>query len=125
MSKIDTPPNGVLIYLDDQGRWVISANRFSHKVLDQELYDEMFNQARQFLAEARESGVEDLVDPDDDEGIAERLPKIGDEVPGLENINRVTESLEEAASIVPKLWGWIVGIDDKIPAELEGLSEPE
>jgi hypothetical protein len=124
ISKIETPPNGVLIYLDEKGQWVISANRFLTKVLDQELYETMFEQARQFLREARDEGHEGLVDPEDDDAIAERLPNIGESIPGMENVNRVVESLDEAASVIPKLWAWIVGLDEEVPAEVQSLREP-
>lgn len=107
-------PSGVLVYLNQEtGEWVMSVNRFIKKMVTEEHYVELIGQAKEFLREARAAG-HDVVDPDDEDAIRERLPGIGDEIGGLESVNRVLEGgLEEAADILPKLWGWIVGIDEE------------
>lgn len=107
-------PNGVLVYLNPEtGDWVMSVNRFTKKKVTEEHYVDLIGQAKEFLREARAHG-HDVVDPDDEDAIRERLPKVGEEIEGLESVNRVLErGLEEAAEILPKLWGWIVGIDEE------------
>lgn len=107
-------PNGILVFLDPEtGQWTLSINRFVTKIITQEVYAGLLEQAKEFLTEARQQGY-DVVDPNDEDAISERLPKVGDEVRELESCNRVLEGgLEEAATILPNLWGWIVGMDDK------------
>jgi hypothetical protein len=106
-------PNGVLVYLDNEtGNWVMSVNRFVKKKIDAEQRAELLQQAKEFLREAQSQGFP-VVDPDDDDAISERIPSIGEEVEGLESLNRVLEGgLEEAASILPNLWDWLVGITE-------------
>lgn len=115
MSLMNTEnmPSGVLVYLNPEtGEWVMSVNRFTKKMVTEEHYVELIGQAKDFLREARAAGHE-VVDPDDEDAIRERLPQVGEEISGLESVNRVLEGgLEEAADILPKLWGWIVGIDE-------------
>lgn len=107
-------PNGILIILDPEtGQWTLSINRFVTKIITQEIYAELLSQAKEFLREARDQGFP-VVDPDDDDAIMERIPGIGDEVQHIESNSRILDGgLEEAASILPNLWGWIVGIDDE------------
>lgn len=103
-------PSGVLIYLDNEGQWVMALNRVVKKVLDDNGYAELLSEAKEFLREARRHG-HDVVDEDDEYEIRNRLPKVGDSVPQLEARTRVLEGgLEEAATILPHLWDWIVGI---------------
>lgn len=106
-------PNGVLVYLNQEtGEWVMSVNRFTKKMVTEDHYSELIGQAKEFLREAQAAG-HDVVDPDDEYAIRERLPKIGEEISGLESLNRVLDGgLEEAADLLPKLWGWLVGIDE-------------
>lgn len=106
-------PNGILIYLDNEGDWVMSINRVISKEINEQEYAEMISEAKNFLRAAREMG-HDVVDAEDDEAIVERLPKVGDSVPQMQSVNRVLDGgLEEAASILPHLWEWVVGIADK------------
>lgn len=113
--SMDSIPNGVMIILDpESGQWQMSVNRVQRSVVTSEMYAEMFSEAKQWLREARDNGLP-VVDPDDDDSIIERLPKVGDFAPtSLESVSRTLDGgLEEAASILPNLWGWIVGIDDE------------
>ena len=114
MSLTENMPNGVLVYLDpESGNWVMSVNRFVKKKIDAEQRAELLQQAKEFLREAQDKGF-DVVDPDDDDAITQRIPSIGDEVEGLESLNRVLEGgLEEAATILPNLWDWLVGIAEE------------
>lgn len=113
--EMDNLPNGVLIILDpESGEWKMSVNRVKRVVMTHELYAKMFAEAKEWLQEAKEQGLP-VVDPDDDDGIRERLPKVGEFAPTeLESVSRTLDGgLEEAASILPHLWGWIVGLDDE------------
>ena len=114
MSITKGMPNGVLVYLDNEtGNWVMSVNRFVKKKIDADQHAELVQQAKEFLREAQEQGIP-VVDPDDDEGILQRIPSIGEEVEGLESLNRVLEGgLEEAAHILPNLWDWLIGIAEE------------
>jgi hypothetical protein len=115
----DKPPNGVLIYFnEDTGHWVISANRFREIKIDNETHDALITQAKEFLRQAQESGLP-VVDPDDDYEILSRLPKLGESTTRLESCNKEVQSLEEAASYVPKLWSWLLCIDEDFPIEDE------
>lgn len=107
-------PNGVLVYFNQEtSEWVMSVNRFVKKQIDEDGVLELVSQAKDFLRMAEEQGHHLGVDPDDEDGIRERLPKVGEEVDGLESLNRVLErGLDEAAEIIPKLWGWLIGIDE-------------
>lgn len=111
----DSIPNGVLIVLDPEtGQWQMSVNRVTRTIVTHEMYAQMFSEAKDWLREARDNGLP-VVDPDDDSEIRERLPKVGDLAPtGLESVSRTLDGgLEEAAAILPKLWGWIVGLDEE------------
>lgn len=110
---MDSIPNGVMIILDPEtGQWQMSVNRVKRTVMTHEMYAEMFSEAKQWLREARDNGLP-VVDPDDEDSIRERLPKVGDLAPTeLESVSRTLDGgLEEAATILPNLWGWLVGID--------------
>lgn len=113
-SSLDNLPNGVLVILDPEtGQWKMSVNRVKRAVMTDEIYSQMFAEAKQWLQEARDQGLP-VVDPDDEEGIRERLPKVGELAPlGLESAERILDGgLEEAAMILPNLWGWLTGLDE-------------
>ena len=111
----DRPPNGILIYFSEEtGHWVISANRFREIKVDHETREALIAQAKEFLREAQEHGLP-VVDPDDDAEILSRLPKEGDSTTRMESHNKEVESLEEAADYVPKLWSWLLCLDEDFP----------
>lgn len=112
--QLSDMPNGVLICLDKEGNWQMSVNRVVQHVMDHETHHQLVLEAKSFLREAQDHGVETSCGPEDDDEILEKLPKIGDSVQSLQQINRTLEGgLDEAASILPHLWEWLVGLADE------------
>lgn len=101
------PPNGVMIFLDrESGNWVLSANRFSVQTVTTDIRDSM-------LVEAVEmTGLEEYQ-------ILPQLPEIGEEIGRAESHNQEVASLEEATQLVPTLWGWLVGWEEKYPLKCD------
>ena len=101
------PPNGVMIFLDrESGDWVLSANRFTVKTVTTDVRDKM-------LVEAVEmTGL-------DEYQILPQLPEIGEVIGCAESHNKKLASLEEGTQLVPTLWGWLVGWEDKFPLECD------
>lgn len=104
--KMERPPSGVMIFADEENNWILSANRVSMITVTEEV---------QRLMKAQAIAMTDM----DEYEIAERLPTIGEEVGRIESANRQVESLDEAASIIPLLWDWIMGFSDTLPTEME------
>lgn len=108
------PPNGVLIYHEPTtGRWILSANRFTTKVINDESIATMVQMARR---------MNDIPDEISDDEIRQRIVgdmdfKIGESATALESANREVNSLEEGAQIVPTLWGWLMGLDEDPPED--------
>lgn len=106
LPAMERPPSGVIVFADDEGNWILSANRVSMITVTEEVRRSMKAQA---IA---------MTDMDEYE-IDERIPPIGEEIGRIESANRQVESLEEAASIIPLLWEWIMGFSDDLPDEME------
>lgn len=96
------PPNGVLIYLDHEGDWIMSANRFRTTKVDEEVRKQMVVSAME------QTGLEEYE-------IIDRLPAIGDDVGQIENVQRVVASLEEATTLTSGLWAWLTGLEEEFP----------
>lgn len=96
------PPSGVLIYLDHEGDWILSANRFKTTTVSEEVRKEIL------VSTMEMTGL-------DEYQVIDQLPAIGDEVGQLENIQRVVASLEEATSLASGLWAWITGLEEEFP----------
>lgn len=96
------PPSGVLIYLDHEGDWIMSANRFKTTMVSEEVRNEMLVSAMEM------TGL-------DEYQVIDKLPAIGDEVGQMETIQRVVASLEEATSLTSGLWAWITGLEEEFP----------
>lgn len=116
------PPNGVLIYHDENtGRWILSANRFVSKVVSEEAIADMVRLTRQ---------MNDVPPEISDEDIRERVLSgmdvtIGDTATALESANREVASLEEGAQIATTLWAWLMGLEETPPEstlEISGVS---
>ncbi len=104
--ELDRPPSGVMVFADNENNWILSANRVSTITVTDEVRRMMKAQA---IA---------MTDMDEYE-IDEKLPPVGEEVGRIESANRQVGSLEEAASIIPMLWEWIMGFSDELPKEME------
>lgn len=96
------PPNGVIIYLDHEGDWIMSANRFKTTTVSEEVRNEMLVSAMEM------TGL-------DEYQVIDKLPAIGDEVGQMETIQRVVASLEEATSLTSGLWAWLTGLEEEFP----------
>lgn len=97
------PPNGFFVYLNEEGDWVMNANRFTKVVVTSDIRREMENDIRD-LAES--FGYEDY-EPN--------LPHVGDVVGRAETASRVFDSLDRVCEVMPTLWGWVNGFEEEIP----------
>lgn len=96
------PPNGVMIFLDAEGDWILSANRFKTVTVNESIHVEML------AAAVEETGMEEYE-------ILDKLPSVGEDIGQCEQVQRVVASLEEASKIASGLWAWLTGLEEEFP----------
>lgn len=103
MNDRQLPPNGFFVYLNEEGDWVMDANRFTKVTVTIDIRREMEENMRD-LAESFGYNDYDL-----------NLPQVGETVGRAETARRVFGSLDKVCEVMPTLWGWVNGFEDEIP----------